>query len=91
MYLANTVGGWSTPQIGRFYNGRDHSTVCYAVRRIEVMREINPDIDGLLTVLTGEVRAFKPAQHEREVHRIPLPEMQDVGAYSEDRRLEALV
>src|SRR5260370_11450064 len=27
MYLAKHVGGWSTTRIGRFYNGRDHSTV----------------------------------------------------------------
>ena len=26
MYLAKHVGGWSTTRIGRFYNGRDHST-----------------------------------------------------------------
>jgi len=28
MYLAKRVGGWSTTRIGKFYNGRDHSTVC---------------------------------------------------------------
>ena len=28
MYLANRVGGWSTTKIGKFYNGRDRSTVC---------------------------------------------------------------
>ncbi len=30
MYLAKQVSGWSTTVIGRFYNGRDHSTVVYA-------------------------------------------------------------
>jgi hypothetical protein len=39
MYLAKEIGGWSTTQIGRYYNGRDHSTVCYALRRIEALRE----------------------------------------------------
>ncbi len=29
MYLAKNVGRWSTTRIGRFYNGRDHSTVCH--------------------------------------------------------------
>jgi chromosomal replication initiation ATPase DnaA len=33
MYLAHRVGGWSTTRIGRFYNGRDHSTVCHAIKR----------------------------------------------------------
>ncbi|MFZ0591645.1 MAG: helix-turn-helix domain-containing protein [Bryobacteraceae bacterium] len=34
MYLAKRIGGWSTTAIGRFDNGRDHSTVCYAIQRI---------------------------------------------------------
>src|SRR3954447_1030480 len=36
MYLARYVGGLSTTQIGRFYNGRDHSTVCYGIQRIHL-------------------------------------------------------
>ena len=56
MYLAKHVGGWSTTRIGKFYNGRDHSTVCYALKRIEALREANPDIDELLTNLTDEIR-----------------------------------
>jgi chromosomal replication initiation ATPase DnaA len=35
MYLAKHVGGWSTTRIGKFYNGRDHSTVCHAIARIQ--------------------------------------------------------
>ena len=76
MYLAKIVGGWSTPQIGRFYNGRDHSTVCYAIRRVEVLRETNPDVDGVLTVLTGEVTALATDRQEPKVHRIPVPKIQ---------------
>ena len=40
------VGRWSTTMIGRFYNGRDHSTVCYGIQRIEALRESNPDVDA---------------------------------------------
>jgi hypothetical protein len=80
MYLAKTVGAWSTPQIGKFYNGRDPSTVCYAVQRIEVLPEINPGVDGVLTVLAGEVTTFHPNDHERKVHRIPVPRTQDAEA-----------
>jgi hypothetical protein len=90
MYLAKTVGGWSTPEIGRFYNGRDHSTVCYAVQRIEALRDINPDVDGLLTVLAGEVTRLHPNDHERKVHRIPVPVMEDAESSFENQRLEAL-
>lgn len=51
MYLARHVGGWSTTIIGRFYNGRDHSTVCYGIQRIEALRENDPEVDALLTEL----------------------------------------
>jgi len=56
MYLASQVGGWSTTQIGKFYNGRDHSTVCYAVSRVRSLRETDPEVDGLLSLLTTEIR-----------------------------------
>jgi Bacterial dnaA protein helix-turn-helix len=56
MYLAKHVGGWSTTRIGKFYNGRDHSTVCYAVKRIDALREAEPEVDALLTNLTDEIR-----------------------------------
>lgn len=56
MYLAKHVGGWSTTAIGRFYNGRDHSTVCYALKRVEALRENDPEVDGLLAALASEIR-----------------------------------
>jgi hypothetical protein len=52
MYLCKHVGGWSTTRIGKFYNGRDHSTVCYAIRRIESRRLRDPEFDALLRTLT---------------------------------------
>lgn len=55
MYLARHVGGWSTTVIGRFYNGRDHSTVCYGIQRIESLRESNPDVDALITELKTQL------------------------------------
>ena len=51
MYLAARVGRWSTTVIGRFYNGRDHSTVCHGIQRIEALREADPDFDVLLSEL----------------------------------------
>ena len=56
MYLAKHVGGWSTPKIGKFYNGRDHSTVCHSIRRVESIREQNPELDALLSGLSHELR-----------------------------------
>src|SRR3954468_6674730 len=55
MYLARHVGGWSTTAIGRFYNGRDHSTVCHSIQRIEVLRETNPEVDALLADLKRQI------------------------------------
>src|ERR1044071_7974889 len=57
MYLAKHVGGWSTTRIGKFYNGRDHSTVCYALKRIEAFRQADSDVDALLANLTDQIRA----------------------------------
>jgi hypothetical protein len=57
MYLAKYVGGWSTTRIGRFYNGRDHSTVCHAVKRIEVLRKSQAEVDELLSTLTAEIQS----------------------------------
>lgn len=51
MYLAKYVAGWSTTCIGRFYNGRDHSTVIHGIQRIEALRESDPEIDALLSEL----------------------------------------
>jgi hypothetical protein len=56
MYLAKHVGGWSTTAIGRFYNGRDHSTVCYALKRVEVLREADPEVDCLVSALADEIK-----------------------------------
>jgi len=71
MYLAKHVGGWSTTAIGRFYNGRDHSTVCYALKRVETLRENDSEVDGLLAVLADEIRSggaeqvIRPERPER--------------------------
>ena len=53
--LANQVAGWSTTQIGKFYNGRDHSTVCYAIGRVRVLRRIDLSVDSILVSLTEEI------------------------------------
>jgi chromosomal replication initiation ATPase DnaA len=57
MYLATYVGRWSTTVIGRFYNCRDCSTVCYGVQRVEALRESDPDVDALTTDLKHEPSA----------------------------------
>ncbi len=70
MYIANQVGGWSTTQIGKFYNGRDHSTVCYAISRMRARRQTDQRIDELLTLLETEIR-----QREHTAHTKVLPNL----------------
>lgn len=62
MYLAKNVVGWSTTKIGRFYNGRHHTTVLHAVAKVERMRKIDEAFDSLIDVLmatlTSETKSF---------------------------------
>jgi len=62
MYLAKHVGGWSLPKIGRFYNGRHHTTVLHALAKVERMRKTDEAFDSLIRVLmatlTSETKSF---------------------------------
>lgn len=53
MYLAKNVAGWSTTRIGRFYNGRHHTTVLHAIAKIECLRQADETVDALIEVLTA--------------------------------------
>ena len=53
MYLAKRVGRWCLSQIGRFYNGRRHTTVLHAIEKIETLRRTDESIDALVDVLTA--------------------------------------
>ena len=55
MYLAKNVVGWSTTRIGRFYNGRHHTTVLHAIQKIERLRETDESLDALIEVITAEL------------------------------------
>ena len=71
MYLAKHVGGWSTPMIGRFYNGRDHSTVIHGIQRIEALRESDPDLDALLSELKDQLTPRHDGGDEKNVWEPP--------------------
>jgi chromosomal replication initiator protein len=51
MYLSKRLTVRSLPEIGRQFGDRDHSTVIHAVRRIEALRIIDPDIDRAVRAL----------------------------------------
>jgi N-methylhydantoinase A/oxoprolinase/acetone carboxylase beta subunit len=55
MYLATKVGGWSTTKIGRFYNGRHHTTVLHSIEKIEHLRQTDEFLNALIEVITAEL------------------------------------
>jgi len=55
MYMAKNVGGWSTTRIGRFYNGRHHTTVLHAIEKIERLRQTDESLDALIEVISAEL------------------------------------
>jgi chromosomal replication initiator protein len=57
MALAKELTNHSLPEIGNAFGGRDHTTVLHACRKIEELKESNPDIredyNNLLRLLTS--------------------------------------
>jgi hypothetical protein len=51
------IGYYATP-IGRFYNGRHHTTVLHAITKIERLRQTDETLDALIELLTA---ALSPA------------------------------
>ena len=62
MYLAKHVGRWSLSQIGKFYNGRHHTTVLHAIQKIETLRKTDEAVDALLDVLTAALSPESTAE-----------------------------
>ncbi len=56
MFLARRLTDLSLGEIGGFFGGRDHSTVLYALERIESRRRVDGDFSVLLTDLEGQIR-----------------------------------
>lgn len=54
MYLCRRLLGESYPSLGRIFGGRDHSTVMYAVKKIEKLKVTNKDVHMLITKLTKQ-------------------------------------
>ena len=72
MYLGSQVGRWSTTVIGRFYDGRDHSTVVHAIQRVQAMRETEPELDALLCDLKSKVQAESSGVTEPKGARLEM-------------------
>ena len=48
MFLCRELVGATTPQIGRDFGGRDHTTVMYACEKIGTARKTDPQLDRSL-------------------------------------------
>jgi len=69
MYLAKNVAGWSTTRIGRFYNGRHHTTVLHAIAKIERLRQTDEALDALIEVLTAALSPTMEGQLTQRFER----------------------
>jgi hypothetical protein len=91
MYLAKHVGGWSTTAIGKFYNGRHHTTVLSALKRVERLRTHDSRIDTLLSSLIEEVRSQPPGSKvDGGVRLCNVAKHQLLAFGLDDRTLDAL-
>ncbi len=57
MYLARQITRHSLEEIGGFFGGRDHSTVIYAVEKIQQLHEQDPATRALLDGFLGRLQA----------------------------------
>ena len=73
---------------GRFYNGRDHSTVCYAIQRIKALRQVNEDVDQMLSKLEKVLQ--DPEPFVLDFVSIQRPTATRLGKLSEDVFLDQL-
>ncbi len=55
VYLARNTGGKSLQEIGRYFGGRDHSTVLHSCRKIEELSASDPAIHEALVRLRKEL------------------------------------
>jgi chromosomal replication initiator protein len=49
MYLCKALTNASLPEIGRSFGGKHHSTVIHSIRKVEDLRQKNPDFNSLIT------------------------------------------
>jgi chromosomal replication initiator protein len=56
MYLAKELTDSSLPEIGKKFGGKHHTTVLHSVRKIERMRQDNPEFDKEINSLIGFIK-----------------------------------
>lgn len=56
MYLVRELTDESLPQIGQLFGGRDHSTVINSLKRVEALRDANPEIRAQIDRIRRSLR-----------------------------------
>jgi len=56
MYLVRELTDESLPQIGQLFGGRDHSTVINSLKRVEALRDANPEVRAQLDRIRRTLR-----------------------------------
>ena len=59
MFLCRKLLGLSYPAIGALFNGKDHSTVIHAVKKINELQRSNSDTNKLVTELIQQCQSYR--------------------------------
>jgi chromosomal replication initiator protein len=59
-YLCREMAGFSYPEIGARFGGKDHSTVLHACRKIERLMQKDPNVQNLIAYLMKKIRETAP-------------------------------
>jgi chromosomal replication initiator protein len=56
MYLCKELTPASLPEIGRHFGGKHHTTVLHSVRKVEQLRQQDPDLNRLVHSLIDSLQ-----------------------------------
>ena len=70
MYLTRKYTRLSYPQIGRYFGGRDHSTVMSGIRQISGLVATDSDVSASVTSVEAVARKFAQLRIERDAVNI---------------------
>jgi chromosomal replication initiator protein len=56
MYLSKTLTSRSLPEIGRRFGGRDHTTILHGIRKVEELRDADPQLNEEIEMLRRQLQ-----------------------------------
>jgi hypothetical protein len=59
MFLSKDITRRSLPEIGRRFGGRDHTTVLHAIRKIDVLKDVDGDLMAQMMAIKMELGAHE--------------------------------